>query len=65
MRVYFGTVGWGWKMYGVGYKDVWFLGLSKAIQFPRLESLLPEMAKVLDENSWDLYETTDQPETDA
>lgn len=52
-------------MYGVGYKDVWFLGLSKAIQFPRLESLLPEMAKVLDENSWDLYETTDQPETDA
>lgn len=28
MRIYFGQVGWGWKMYGIGYKTKWFLGFS-------------------------------------
>lgn len=28
MRIYFGKVGWGWKMYGIGYKTEWFLGFS-------------------------------------
>jgi hypothetical protein len=31
MRFYFGKVGWGWKMYGVGWKNKWFLGFSIAI----------------------------------
>jgi hypothetical protein len=28
MRIYFGKVGCGWKMYGIGYKTEWFLGFS-------------------------------------
>lgn len=28
MRLYLGTPGWGWKMYGIGYKTLWFLGFS-------------------------------------
>lgn len=32
MRFYFGQVGWGWKMYGIGYNVVWFLGFSRAIK---------------------------------
>lgn len=28
MKIYLGTPGWGWKMYGIGYKTKWFLGLS-------------------------------------
>ena len=32
MRIYFGTIGWGWKMYGIGYKAVWFCGFSIAIK---------------------------------
>jgi len=32
MRIYFGKVGWGWKMYGIGYKNKWFLGFSIAIR---------------------------------
>ena len=28
MRIYFGYYGWGWKMYGIGYKTEWFLGFS-------------------------------------
>ena len=29
MRIYFGTPGWGWTMYGIGYKNSWFIGFSK------------------------------------
>lgn len=32
MKFYFGQVGWGWKMYGIGYKTKWFLGFSIAIK---------------------------------
>lgn len=28
MKLYFGTPGFGWIMYGIGYKDKWFLGFS-------------------------------------
>lgn len=28
MKIYFGTIGWGWKMYGIGYKTKWFCGFS-------------------------------------
>ena len=28
MRIYFGFYGWGWRMYGIGYKTLWFLGFS-------------------------------------
>lgn len=28
MKIYFGTPGFGWIMYGIGYKDKWFLGFS-------------------------------------
>lgn len=28
MKIYLGTPGWGWRMYGIGYKTAWFLGLS-------------------------------------
>ena len=28
MKIYFGKVGYGWKMYGIGYKTKWFLGFS-------------------------------------
>jgi len=31
MRFYFGYPGWGWKMYGIGYKTTWFLGFSRAL----------------------------------
>jgi hypothetical protein len=27
-RIYLGTCGWGWRLYGIGWKDVWFLGFS-------------------------------------
>lgn len=30
MVIYFGRIGWGWKMYGIGYKTKWFLGFSIA-----------------------------------
>ena len=32
MRIYFGTPGFGWRMYGIGYKSVWFIGFSARIQ---------------------------------
>ena len=35
MKIYFGTVGWGWKMYGIGYKNKWFLGFSMSIYAER------------------------------
>ena len=28
MRFYFGTPGWGWTMWGFGYKAQWFIGFS-------------------------------------
>lgn len=28
MRIYYGQVSWGWKMYGIGYRTKWFLGFS-------------------------------------
>ena len=28
MKVYFGAKGWGWVMYGFGYKAKWFFGFS-------------------------------------
>lgn len=28
MIIYFGRIGWGWRMYGIGYKTTWFLGFS-------------------------------------
>ena len=30
MRFYFGKVGWGWRMYGIGGVK-WFLGFSVAL----------------------------------
>lgn len=27
-RIYFGTKGWGWKLYGFGWGNLWFLGFS-------------------------------------
>ena len=35
MRIYFGTVAWDLKMYGIGYKSKWFLGFSMAIYAER------------------------------
>ena len=29
MRIYLGTPGWGWIMYGIGYKAEWFFGFSR------------------------------------
>ncbi len=28
MKLYFGTPGWGWTMWGIGYKSQWFFGFS-------------------------------------
>ena len=28
MKFYFGTPGWGWKLYGIGYGNRWFIGAS-------------------------------------
>ncbi len=28
IRFYFGTPGWGWKLYGVAFGEIWFIGLS-------------------------------------
>ncbi|MFA6315641.1 MAG: hypothetical protein WC648_04730 [Candidatus Paceibacterota bacterium] len=30
MKVYLWTAGWGWWLFGIGYKTKWFLGLSIA-----------------------------------
>lgn len=32
MRVYFNTKAWGWRMYGIGYKNLWFIGFSISLQ---------------------------------
>jgi len=29
MKLYFGTPGWGWTMWGIGYRSTWFFGFSK------------------------------------
>lgn len=26
--IYLGTLSWGWRMFGIGWKTTWFLGLS-------------------------------------
>ena len=31
MRIYFGRVAWGWRMYGIGWKCKWFMGFSMAL----------------------------------
>lgn len=31
MRFYFGKVGWGWRMYGIGWGARWFFGFSIAL----------------------------------
>ncbi len=28
VRLYLGTPGWGWLMFGIGWKTLWFLGFS-------------------------------------
>ena len=28
LRIYCGWIGWGWLMYGIGWKAKWFIGLS-------------------------------------
>jgi hypothetical protein len=30
-KIYFGTESWGWNMYGIGWKSMWFLGFSKNV----------------------------------
>jgi len=32
MKIYFGTPGWGWRLYGIGYKSAWFLGFSMRLE---------------------------------
>lgn len=34
LRIYLGTPGWGWIMYGIGWKNIWFLGFS-VNQYPK------------------------------
>ena len=29
-RIYCGTKAWRWRMYGIGLREVWFLGFSYA-----------------------------------
>lgn len=38
MRIYFGNVGFGWRMYGIGYKSKWFLGFSMACNIGKFHS---------------------------
>lgn len=28
MKIYTGTKGWGWRLFGIGFGSIWFLGLS-------------------------------------
>jgi len=28
MKIHIGGVGWGWRLWGISYKDHWFIGLS-------------------------------------
>lgn len=28
MKIYLGTPGWGWTLWGIGYGSKWFLGFS-------------------------------------
>lgn len=49
-KLYFGTPGFGWIMYGIGYEDVWFLGLSInktriATRMPR-ETTMPSVTTI-------------------
>lgn len=37
MIIYYGQVGWGWKMYGIGYKTKWFFGFSMKWEPPKVE----------------------------
>ena len=32
MKLYLGTPGWGWRLFGVGYKTVWFFGFSMKLK---------------------------------
>ncbi len=34
MKFWFGSKGWGWKLYGVSYKDQWFVGFSRKYTEP-------------------------------
>ena len=38
MRIYFGKIGWGWRMYGIGWKDKWFLGFSMSLPQPEVHA---------------------------
>lgn len=29
MKLYLGTPGWGWDLWGIGYKSQWFFGFSR------------------------------------
>jgi len=40
VRIYYGQVGWGWKMYGIGYRNEWFLGYSRRSTKMTMEELL-------------------------
>ena len=33
-RIYCGEIGWGWRMYGIGYGTKWFCGLSIRAKTP-------------------------------
>jgi hypothetical protein len=28
LKIYLGATGWGWRLFGIGYKSKWFLGFS-------------------------------------
>ena len=44
MKFYFGTPGWGWTMWGFGYKAHWFIGLSVKRENPMTTQIVAVLA---------------------
>lgn len=43
MKLYFWTKGWGWLLFGIGYKAKWFFGLSVAEPSLKLKHLVYQL----------------------
>jgi hypothetical protein len=39
VKFWFGQCGWGWYLYGVSYRDEWFVGLSVAVKMCRHDNV--------------------------
>lgn len=42
MKFWFGKRGWGWRLWGISYRNIWFLGFSFSVVEARSSSLPKE-----------------------